>query len=222
MAIPGEPEGAPMKHGIALVDVIAGKDAVIAILAALAGRREGVTRPASERHIAISLSHSATAALVNVAQNALVTGATSRRWGNEHPNLVPYTLFEAADRAIVIAVGSDAQWMAGAKALGLDAMASDQSLATNAGRVAARARVTSAIAAAVRARPAAELIARLDAAGVPCGLVRPVSEALADHETSPLTGVHPLAPSTVRRPPPRLDEHGALIRAKGWGAFADA
>src|SRR5688572_15906853 len=123
MAITGEPAGAPMKHGIALADVIAGKDAVIAILASLVGRREGDLRPAAERHLAISLSHSATAALVNVAQNALVTGAGARRWGNEHPNLVPYTLFEAADRAIVIAVGSDAQWKACATVLGLDAMA---------------------------------------------------------------------------------------------------
>jgi crotonobetainyl-CoA:carnitine CoA-transferase CaiB-like acyl-CoA transferase len=220
MAITGEPGGAPMKHGIALADVIAGKDAAIAILAALAGRREGPSRPAAERHLAISLSHSATAALVNVAQNALVTGASARRWGNEHPNLVPYTLFEAADRAIVIAVGSDAQWTACAKALGLEAMAAEPALATNAGRVVARERVNSSISAALRARPAAEWIARLDSAGVPCGVVRPVLEALADHETSPLTGVHPLAPATVRRPPPKLDEHGALIRAKGWDAFA--
>jgi crotonobetainyl-CoA:carnitine CoA-transferase CaiB-like acyl-CoA transferase len=222
MAITGEPRGAPMKHGVALVDVISGKDAVIAILAALAARREGVTRPAAERHVAVSLAHSAGAALVNIAQNALVTGIEPRRWGNQHPNLVPYTLFEASDRAIVIAVGNDAQWTACATALGLDAMAAESALATNAGRVAARERVTEGIATAVRARPAAEWIARLDAAGVPCGVVRPVLEALGDHETSPHTGVHPLAPATVRRPPPMLDEHGALIRAQGWRAFSTA
>ncbi len=222
MAITGDPDGEPMKHGIALVDVLAGKDAVIGILAALAARREGVARPAAERHIEVSLSHSAAAGLVNIAQNALVARAEPRRWGNQHPNLVPYTLFEAADRAIVIAVGNDHQWAACARAIGLEALASDPSLATNAGRVEARERVTGAMRVALRARPAREWIAALERVGVPCGVVRPVLEALADHATSPLTGVHPLPPGTVRRPPPRLDEHGALIRAKGWSAFAEA
>lgn len=222
MAITGEPHGEPMKHGIALVDVLAGKDAVIGVLAALAARRDGITRAAAERRIEVSLSHSAAGALVNIAQNVLVSGRDAVRWGNQHPNLVPYTLFEAADRPIVIAVGNDHQWSACARALGLAALAADPSVATNAGRVAQRDRVSAAIAAAVRAQPAAHWIAVLEAAGVPCGVVRPVIEALGDHETSPLSGVHPLAPRTVRRPPPMLDEHGALIRAKGWGAFATA
>lgn len=222
MAITGEPEGEPMKHGIALVDVLAGKDAVIGILAALAARREGVTRPAAERHVEVSLSHSAAAGLVNIAQNALVTRQEAKRWGNQHPNLVPYTLFEAADRAMVIAVGNDHQWAACVRALGLEALAADRSLATNAGRVAARERVTAAMRDVLRTRPAGEWIAALERAGVPCGVVRPVLEALADHATSPLTGVHPLPPGTVRRPPPKLDEHGALIRAQGWSAFATA
>ena len=59
-------------------------------------------------------------------------------------------------------------------------------------------------------------------AGVPCGPVKPVLEALRDVAASPLTGVAPLAPGTVRLPPPRLDEHGALVRAKGWAAFVRA
>jgi crotonobetainyl-CoA:carnitine CoA-transferase CaiB-like acyl-CoA transferase len=214
MAITGEPGGAPMKVGVALADVLAGKDAAIAILAALAaGRRE-------PQRLVVSLAHSATAALVNVAQNALVTGEEARRWGNAHPNLVPYQLFEAADRPLVLAVGSDAQFAAAMGALELPALAADPALRTNAGRLAQRERLVAAIAEKVRGASASHWITRLEEVGVPCGVVKPVLEALREVASSPLTGVAPQAPGTVRRPPPRLDEHGARIRAAGWGAFA--
>lgn len=78
MAITGEPEGEPMKVGVALVDVLAGKDAAIGILAALAGRdaaeRRGDVLPTPDRRVQVTLASSAVAALVNVAQNALVSG----------------------------------------------------------------------------------------------------------------------------------------------------
>lgn len=218
MAITGPVDGAPTKVGVALADVIAGKDAAILILAALA-RRGGGDIPAAARRLTVSLLHSATAALVNVAQNALVTDREATRWGNAHPNLVPYQLFDAADRPFVIAVGSDAQFAACVRALGLDALVADASLATNAGRLAARARVVAAIAQRVRERPAAEWLAALDAAGVPCGVVQSVLEALRAVDASPRTGVAPMAPGTVRRAPPRLDEHGELVREHGWAVF---
>lgn len=218
MAITGESHGGPMKVGVALADVLAGKDAAIAILAALAARSRGVDAPG--RRLVISLSHSATAALVNVAQNALVTGREAPRWGNAHPNLVPYELFDALDRPIVIAVGSDAQFVACARAMGLDALASDERYATNAGRVEHREAVVGAIRERVRSQPTSVWLPALDAVGVPCGLVKSVLEALREVEASALTGVAPLAPAAVRRPPPLLDEHGALVRARGWGAFA--
>lgn len=221
-----------MKVGVALADVLAGKDAAIQILAALASgagargarRRGGATADESltARHLTVSLLHSATAALVNVAQNALVSGVEAVRWGNAHPNLVPYQVFAAADRPMVIAVGNDAQFAACVRALGLDALAADASLSTNAGRVAHRERVVEAIAAQVGTRPAAAVMQALDAAGVPCGVVKPVLEALRAVEGSALMGVAPQGPeghTAVRRPPPRLDAHGALVRAHGWGAF---
>lgn len=216
MAITGEPDGAPMKVGVALADVLAGKDAAIAILAALAGGRRG------DRHLVISLLHSATAALVNVAQNALVSGREAVRWGNAHPNLVPYQVFDAADRPIVLAVGNDAQFASCMRVLGLDSLARDERVATNAGRVVERARVVAEIAARLRTRNAVEWLTALEGAGVPCGVVKPVLEALREVAASPLTGVAPQAPGTVRRPPPRLDEHGAQVRALGWGAFASS
>jgi crotonobetainyl-CoA:carnitine CoA-transferase CaiB-like acyl-CoA transferase len=221
MAITGEPDGPPMKVGVALADVLAGKDAAVAILGALLGvRRSPAPLPAADRRLHVSLAASATAALVNVAQNALVTGADARRWGNAHANLVPYQLFDAADRPIVVAVGSDAQWVACCRALGLDALAEDPELSTNTGRLAARDRVVTAITARIREQPAAHWAERLSRAGVPNGLVQTVLEALRDTGASPVTGVPPSVPGSVRFEPPGLDEHGALVRSLGWAAFS--
>lgn len=217
MAITGPANGPPMKVGVALVDVVSGKDAAIAILGALVGR---ATSGVGAR-LHVSLASSATAALVNVGQNALVSGRDATRWGNAHPNLVPYELFDAADRPMIIAVGNDGQWRALALALGLEALAADPALATNAGRLANRGRVVAAVAERLRTRGAAEWSAVLDAAGVPCGVVRTVLEALGSAAASALTGVAPsVPPGRVRRRPPRLDEHGDAIRRLGWGAFS--
>lgn len=218
MSITGERDGAPMKIGVALADVIAGKDAAIAILAAVSERGAG-SLSSAKRRINISLADSARAALVNVAQNVLVSGADARRWGNAHPNLVPYQLFEAADRPFVIAVGSDGQWHACARALGLDDLADDKALATNAGRVDNRNRVATALGGRVREMGAQHWIDRLQAAGVPCGLVRTVAESLSGTDSDARTGVRPSVPGSVRLPPPKLDEHGDAIRSLGWRVF---
>ncbi|CAN5875759.1 CaiB/BaiF CoA-transferase family protein [soil metagenome] len=218
MSVTGSPDGAAMKHGIALADVLAGKDAAIAILGALVQRgRTGVGAA-----VTISLSGSAEAALVNVAQSALVSGAAPRRWGNAHANLVPYQLFEALDRSMVIAVGSDAQWLACANALGLAALAGEDALRTNAGRLAQRDTIVGAMAAALAGRPAAHWRERLDAVGVPNGVVRSVPEVLESIDASASTGMPPSVPGVVRLAPPRLGEHTALVRELGWGAFEGA
>jgi len=218
MSITGEADGPPMKIGVALADVIAGKDAAISILAAIAGRVDGPLA-VEQRRIHISLADSARASLVNVAQNVLVSGKDASRWGNAHPNLVPYQLFDAADRPMVIAVGSDSQWRACTRALGLLDVAEDDSLATNAGRVAQRERVVAVLAARVREKPAQYWIDRLGAAAVPCGLIRSVAEALENTNAEARTGVPPSVPGRVRFPPPKLDEHGDSIRTLGWRAF---
>ena len=216
MSITGVPDGEPMKHGVALADVLAGKDAAVAVLAALVGRaRTGVGR-----RVQVSLESSTQAALINVAQNTLVSGRAPTRWGNAHANLVPYQLFHAADRPLVVAVGSDGQWQACARALALADLADDPALATNAGRLAKRQRVTRAMAERLAGAPAEVWLRRLEAEGVPCGIVRTVPEVLAGIDASARSGLPPSVPGTVRRPPPRLGEHSTLVRAHGWSAFA--
>ncbi|HMJ20037.1 MAG TPA: CoA transferase [Gemmatimonadaceae bacterium] len=218
MAITGEPDRAPMKVGIALADVMAGKDAAIAILAAVAERAAGPLS-AERRLINISLADTARAALVNVAQNVLVSGSDAKRWGNAHPNLVPYQLFEGADRPFVIAVGSDGQWLACVEALSLRELAEDRTLATNAGRVENRDRVVSVLAERLGQMNAQYWIDRLQSASVPCGVVRTVAEAVDAIDADPRAGLPPSVPGTVRMPPPKLDEHGDAIRSLGWRAF---
>jgi crotonobetainyl-CoA:carnitine CoA-transferase CaiB-like acyl-CoA transferase len=217
MAITGEPAGAPMKIGVALADVVAGKDALAAILAALVAR----SRDGKGRRLFISLIESARAALVNVAQNVLVSGHDASRWGNAHPNLVPYQLFDAADRPLVIAVGSDAQWLSCTRALGLAALAADPALATNAGRLAQRQRVIKEFSSTLAGAPAAVWLERLHAAGVPAGVVKTVREVTMEVEASPVTGMPPSfsGEKSLRFPPPRLDEHGGVIRHSGWRVF---
>lgn len=216
MSITGERDGAPMKSGVALADLVTGKDAAIATLAALVARG----RTGEGAHVHVSLAASAAAALINAGQNVLVGGDDAARWGNAHPNLVPYQLFDAADRAVVVAVGTDAQWAALVGALG-DQVLAGQSYATNAGRVAARDAIVARLRDVIARHPAAHWVERLDAAGVPNGIVRTVREVLADPATaaSALTGIAPSVPGRVRRPPPRLDEQGDGIRARGWGYF---
>jgi crotonobetainyl-CoA:carnitine CoA-transferase CaiB-like acyl-CoA transferase len=218
MAITGEPEGEPLKVGVALADIVAGKDAAIAILAALVGRSN---RTPSDRRIIISLMDSARAALVNVAQNAIESGREPKRWGNAHPNIVPYQAFRAQDQSIVIAVGSDSQWQAAMNVLGLGDLATDRSLDRNPGRLAARERIVSRIAEIVRSKPAAHWMRALAAAGVPSGVVKTVLQALEDTAASPIMGMPSSVGGEWRSPPPALDEHGSMIREKGWRSFND-
>ncbi len=218
MSITGETDGEPMRTGTALADVLTGKDTLAAILATLTGVRAGLDVP---RHVSVSLFHTAAAALINVAQNALVSGAEPRRMGQAHANLVPYQLFHAADGPIVVAVGNDGQFATLVRELGEPALG-DTRFATNAGRLAHRAEVVALVASRVASQPVAHWVAALTAAGIPAGAVRRVRDVLLDVAGSPLTGIPPQAPGTVRRPPPMLDEHGTAVRAHGWNAFTHA
>jgi crotonobetainyl-CoA:carnitine CoA-transferase CaiB-like acyl-CoA transferase len=212
MAITGPAEGPPHRVGVALADVLCGKDAAVAILAALAAR--GPTR----RRLFVSLYASALASLINVAQNVLVSGVEARRWGNAHPNLCPYELFRASDQSLVVAVGSDAQWERCALALDLPQLAADERFRTNAGRLAHRAELVAALDQRLAGATASHWVERLHAADVPTGLVRSVGAALSESGASPISGLPSPVGGLVRLPPPQLDQHGAAIREHGWVA----
>ena len=108
MSITGEPEGEPMKTGVAVVDLFAGQNAIIAILAALQAR----TLTGRGQHLDISLFDSQLGWLANVASNYLISGKLPKRHGNAHPNIVPYQSFQASDGWFAIAVGNDKQFEA--------------------------------------------------------------------------------------------------------------
>jgi crotonobetainyl-CoA:carnitine CoA-transferase CaiB-like acyl-CoA transferase len=176
MAVTGEPEGEPVKAGVAIVDVLTGQYAATGVLAALRER----DRSGRGQRVEVALFDAAMAGLVNVAQAALVTGREPPRWGNAHATIVPYQAFEAADRAIVVAVGNDSQWRRLCAVLGAAELAADPRLATNPGRVEHRQAVVDALAPRFRARPAAAWLEALEGAGVPCAPVQGVGEALRD------------------------------------------
>ena len=164
MSITGPAEGPPYKAGVALVDVLAGLHAAVAIVAALKG--------GGGARIEVPLLDAALAGLVNVAQNALVTGRAPERHGNAHPNIVPYQDFETASGRIAIAAANDGLFGAMCRVLELEELAGDERFATNPGRVENRAQLIPLLEDRLRLRPADEWVEALDAAGVPVGKVR--------------------------------------------------
>ena len=221
MSITGPEDGSPYKVGVALVDVLAGLHAAAAILGALHGG-EGA-------HIEVPLLDSGLAGLVNVAQNALVTGREPERHGNAHPNIVPYQDFETASGRIAVAAANDGLFAAMCAAMGLDELPGDPRFAANADRVENREELIPLLAARFAQRGAEDWLETLGDAGVPCGKVRTVPDALAaaaaagapatlrvDHPTagpldlvaSPIWGVTNRGTAT---PPPLLGEHTAEV-----------
>jgi len=173
MHLTGEPDGPPQKIGVAHADIMTGLYAVIAIQAALAERE----RSGLGQHVDMSLLDTVVGTLANQAMNQLAAGAAPTRMGNAHPNIVPYAAYPCADGWFILAVGNDAQF---ARVATLLALAPDPRFATNAGRVAARADVDAAVAAAAADWPRDRLLAALAAAGVPAGPINDVGQALAD------------------------------------------
>ncbi|HEX8393554.1 MAG TPA: CoA transferase [Longimicrobium sp.] len=231
MSITGDPEGAPTKAGIALVDVLTGQNAAIGILAAL---REREISGRGQR-VEVALFDSAMAGLVNVAQAALVTEKEPRRWGNAHATIVPYQTFDAADRPVAVAVGNDAQWRRLCGVLGADDLRDDERFATNPGRVEHRDVLVPLLAARFAVRDSASWLADMEEAGVPCAPVQTVGEALRDPVLRERGGVWEMqgatygavrtvaspvrlarTPASARLPAPALGEHTAEAADFGW------
>lgn len=212
MSITGEPDGPPMKVGVALLDLIAGLECAVGALAALVGRgRVG--------RVDVSLVEVGVTSLANVLANHLASGVGPQRHGNAHPNIAPYESFATRDGHVVIAVGNDAQFARLLAVLGLDP---DERFATNPQRVERRAELIAWLGASIGPRGRDELVAALIGADVPAGPVNSVPQALAamgDGWTDAVADMR-LAPSpirldgeraSVRRPPPLLGEHTAEV-----------
>ncbi|WP_030539687.1 CaiB/BaiF CoA-transferase family protein [Sphingobium sp. DC-2] len=173
MDLTGDPAGPPQKIGVAYADIMTGLYAVTGIQAALI-QRESTGRG---QHVDAALFDVMVATLANQAMNCLISGKSPQRLGNAHPNIVPYDVYPAADGWFILATGNDAQFARVSAVLGI---APGPHLATNAGRVAARAEVFDMISAATKLSKRNDLLARLEAAGVPAGPINSVAEALAD------------------------------------------
>ena len=226
MSVTGEPDGAPgggpLRAGVAVTDLMTAAYATIAMLAALAHRDvSGVGQ-----HIDLALLDVQVFNLANVGLNFLHTGKVPTRHGNTHVNVVPSQAFRCKGGLMMIAAGNDMQFRRLCEALGRPEWADDPRFAVNAARFANRAALVALIEAITTQRTAAEWVAVIDAAGVPCGPVNDVGEVFADpqvrHRGMRVEVAHPVAgpiplianpinlsetPIDYRAAPPLLGQH---------------
>ncbi len=178
MDLTGDPDGPPQKIGVAYADILTGLYAVIGIQAALR-QRETTGRG---QHVDMALMDVMVGTLANQAMNAMVSGEAPHRLGNAHPNIVPYEAFPVRDgpegsRWVVIAVGNDAQFERLTLRLELDER---EEWRSNAGRVADRAALSAEIRRLTAMWTRDDLLAALEAEGIPAGPINDVAAALAD------------------------------------------
>lgn len=226
MHITGAVDGAPVKHGVAIVDIATGLYATIGILGALQAR----SQTGKGQKVGVSLLETGLSMLANVAANHLATGNEARRFGNGHPNIVPYTTFASADGALALAVGNDGQFAKFAEVAGHPEWPADPRFAKNADRVKNRVEIEALVSVVIARQQTAWWIEKLRQIGVPCGAVNGVKAALADPQSQAREMViemaHPTAgmlqtlgfpvklagtPLGARLPPPLLGEHSAEV-----------
>ena len=174
MSITGAEGGGPTKLGVAIVDVCTGQYAAMTILAALNARG----RTGKGQRVAVNLFNTSLSMLVNVAANYLVGGEKAGRYGNGHPNIVPYRDYPCAEGEIALSVGNDTQFARFAEIAGHPEWSDDENFKTNAGRVVNRDRVDQMVRDALAAKPAEDWITELQAAGISCSMIYPVDQAL--------------------------------------------
>jgi crotonobetainyl-CoA:carnitine CoA-transferase CaiB-like acyl-CoA transferase len=236
MGITGEPDGTPMKYGVAIVDICTGMLACNTILAALNARHA----TGRGQHVEVSLFDTGLAMLANVAANHLVSGKDAGRFGNGHPNIVPYTAYPTRDDMIAVAVGNDGQFVKFAAVLGHAGWATDLRFAKNPDRIMHRVVLDRLIRTEFTRDGAEAWIEKLTAAGIPCGRINSVAQALAAPHAiarDMVTAVeHPTAgtvkmlgipfrfsdtPANIRRAPPTLGQHTEAVLREELG-FSDA
>ena len=226
MSITGEadhlPGGGPQKAGVAIVDLFTGMYASSAILAAVIHR----DRNGEGQYIDMALLDTQVAMLANISSNYLCSGVSPHRWGNAHPNVVPYQTFQTSDSWIIVAVGNDSQFRNFVKAGNREALADDPRFASNPARIEHRAALIPLLAEMVKEKTKAQWITLLEAAGVPCGPINNLQEVFENeqviargiemHVPHPTAGTMKLVaspmrlsktPVEVRMPPPLLGQH---------------
>lgn len=234
MSITGHPGGPPTRLGVPIADIGAGMFAAFAIAAALYERE----RTGQGRYIDTSMLGGQVALLTYQAGSHFATGQIPGLIGNAHPMIAPYDTFAVADGHVNIAVGNDAIWARFCTALDLEELIADPRFKTNRDRVTNKAALYAALETVLEALPAAKVVARLDAAAVPCGPIRDLAEVVADpqvqaqdliHETTHATaGAIKLTGApyhfqgsavTTRQPPPVLGQQTIeILREAGYTA----
>lgn len=235
MSITGDADGPPFRLGVAIADLATGMFAAQGILAALIARG----RTGRGQRLDVAMLDAAASLLTYQAEMFLTAGITPQRMGNRHPTIVPYETFAAADGTFVLAVGNDALFQKLCEVIGRPDLASDPRFATNPSRVEHRDALRPPLADAFLRWTRRELVERLNAAGVPCGSVRSVAEALVDPQLAARDMIvvveHPTAgdlrvlgtplklsdtPAVVRTAPPLLggDTDRVLSGELGFGA----
>jgi crotonobetainyl-CoA:carnitine CoA-transferase CaiB-like acyl-CoA transferase len=233
----GEDGAGPQKVGVALVDIMTGLYATIAVQAALAERE----RSGLGQHIDLALLDVQVACLANQAANYLVGGVVPRRMGNAHPNIVPYQDFPTADGDMILAIGNDGQFAKFCAVAGHPGWAADARFASNAQRVENRGTLIPLLRQATVLRTTREWMTQLEAAGVPCGPINRIDEVFADPQViarglrielpHAAAGSVPLVANPIRlsdspiihrHAPPMLGEHTAAVLADWLAMDGDA
>jgi len=235
MSLTGMAGGEPTRAGVPVSDIFTGVYSVIGILAALAQRE----RTGRGVFVDTALVDSTVGVLANQGLNYLASGKVPERIGNSHPNIVPYQVFPVADGYIIIATGNDSQYQKLCVVLGAPELAKDPAYIDNKARLAHRADIVGKLSALTGKRQSADLLAKLEAVGVPAGPINNLDQVFADPHVvhrgmkldlpsaaakgGTIPGVRtPIMldgePMAAPRPSPRLGEHTAeVLREIGEG-----
>ncbi len=232
MAITGEPEGVPTKHGMSIADIGAGMWAALAIVSALLARE----RTGDGQYIDVSLLDAQLSWLTYTAGNFFATGDSPARYGSAHPSIVPYQPFATADGYLMLAVGNDRLWEQFCAVAGVPDLATQHGFATSAERVVNREVVVARVAGIMAGRSTAEWMRVLEEAGIPAGPINSVAQALTDPHVKAremvVTLDHPTAGTVtmtgnparfsatrgaMRSAPPLLGQHtDEILRSLGY------